>query len=123
MKAYADDLTLLSQSRDDHQSALSTVDNACRDLGLEVRPDKCVSYCFNGMKSLPRTIFSLSKGNTRNISSGPTKFLGETIGITTQLSKRAASEFLLEPSKCATLAALFHPECLNIPYLPHLHEK
>ena len=70
------------------------MDDACRDLGLEIRPDKCVSYCFNGEKPLPRTDFNLREGKTRNISSGPTKFLGETIGLSSTLSKRAATKKL-----------------------------
>ena len=68
------------------------MDDACRDLGLEIRPDKCVSYCFNGEKPLPRTDFNLREGKTRNISSGPTKYLGETIGLSPTLSKRAATK-------------------------------
>uniref|UniRef100_A0A1X7UX59 Reverse transcriptase domain-containing protein n=1 Tax=Amphimedon queenslandica TaxID=400682 RepID=A0A1X7UX59_AMPQE len=184
VKAYADDLTLISKSKVDHQSALKEVDNACRELGLEFRPDKCVSYCFDGEKPLPHTVFNLNDGKTRNISSGPTKFLGETIGLTPTLSKRAATKKItkklydalcaidsrpirgeykawiyksylapaiqfhlsvdkisagvtkkiqrratsllkkwLKIPRCATLAVLFHPEILNIPYLPHLLEK
>ena len=97
------DLTLISQCRADHQTALQTIDEARRDLGLEMCPDKSVSYCFDGEKSLPRTDFRLSAGNTRNISSGPTKFLGETISLVPSLTKGAASKkltkkFLSPPS-------------------------
>ena len=70
------------------------MDDACRDLGLEIRPDKCVSYCFDGEKPLPRTDFNLREGKTRNISSGPSKFLGETISLSPTLSKRAATKKL-----------------------------
>ena len=87
-KAYADDLTLLSVSKQDHQLALSSLSRSCQDLGFEIRPDKCVSYCFDGHKSLPRLSFSLIEGHTTNISVGPTKFLGETLGITPTQSKR-----------------------------------
>ncbi len=47
---YADDTTLLSASPEDHQTALRQVDSKCSDLGLEIRPDKCVSYDFDGRK-------------------------------------------------------------------------
>ena len=183
-KAYADDLTLLSVSKQDHQLALSSLSRSCQDLGFEIRPDKCVSYCFDGHKSLPRLSFSLIEGHTTNISVGPTKFLGETLGITPTQSKRLSSKKLsskvfealerinerpirgeykvwiyksyLIPSvsfnltvdrislatskkiqtkitsylkrwlklpRCATLASLFHPQVLNLPYLPHQLEK
>jgi hypothetical protein len=94
VKAYADDLTLISTTRPDHQAALHSIDNSCIDLGLEIRPDKCVSFCYDGEKPLPCTTFTLNARSTRNISSGPTKFLGETIGLTPTLTKRFASKKL-----------------------------
>ena len=71
-----------------HQSALTAVDEACLSLGLEIRPDKCISFCYDNANGKPlpqitsQITFSLTNGNTRNIASGPTKFLGETIGLT-----------------------------------------
>ena len=76
---YADDTTLLSASPEDHQTALRQVDSKCSDLGLEIRPDKCVSYVFDGQKLNSRTTFEVHHGSTRNITSAPTKFLGQTI--------------------------------------------
>jgi hypothetical protein len=184
VKAYADDLTYLSVSKDDHQLALTAISQSCQELDLEIRPDKCVTYCFDGQKPLPRMYFSLINGNTSNISTAPTKFLGETIGITLNTSKRLSAKKLssklfeivnkidirpirgeykvwiykcyLIPSvlfnltvdkismaatnkvqsrmasylkkwlklpRCATLSSLFHPDVLNLPYLPHQLEK
>ncbi len=169
VKAYADDLTIISNHKDAHQDILSIWDEA--SLSREIKPEKSISYCFDGQK-------------TRNISTGPTKFLGETIGLTLHQSRKAATVKLtkkvydvldkinarpirgeykvwiyksyLAPStqfhlavdrislnaikkiqcritsllkqwlripKCATLASLFHPESMNLPYLPHLLEK
>ena len=173
MKGYADDLTFLSVSKSDHQAGLTAISQSCQELGLEIRPDKCTSY---GQKPLPCTSFSLTDGYTTNISSAPTKFLGETLCITANQTKRLAVKRLcgkiydtlkkiderpirgeykvwiyksyLIPSvlfnitmdrsspstakkipsylkkwlklpRCATLSALFHPEVLNLPYLPH----
>ena len=63
-KAYADDLTLLSVSKQDHQLALSSLSRSCQDLGFEIRPDKCVSYCFDGHKSRGVAGSSLMVGPT-----------------------------------------------------------
>ena len=184
IKAYADDLSFFSLLRQDHQEGLLTISQSCSDLGLEIRPDKCTSYCYDGHRSLPRTTFSLIEGNTTNISTAPTKFLGKTIGITHTQTKRLSAKKLsnkiyevlrlidarpirgeykvwiyksyLIPSilfnltvdrislatsmkiqtkitsylkkwlklpRCATISALFHPEVLNLPYLPHQLEK
>ena len=128
--------------------------------------------------------FTLNNGQTSNVSSTPTKFLGETIGATPNQSKHLAGKKLcqmiysnlksiderpirgeykiwiykayLTPSirfnltvdrisqsivskiqtkitsylkkwlslpRCATLSSLFHPDVLNLPYIPHEHEK
>ena len=182
-KAYADDLTILSTSKSDHQLTLSSINGSCQDLGLEIRPDKCVSYCFDGQKPLARLSFQLLEGCTSNISTAPTKFSGETLGITPTMTKRFTGkklcskiydlltkinerpirgEYKVWIYKCylipsvlfnltvdkispatskkiqykitsylkkwiklprATLASLFHPDVLNLPYLPHQLEK
>ena len=127
---------------------------------------------------------AFSKGSTRNVASGSTKFLGHLLGKSLQASRQAASERIrkrvwdalklvdqrpvrdkykvwiyknyLAPSlffllaidaipesvtkslqssatrfnkkclnlrTCATPTAVFHPEVLNLPFLPHLREK
>lgn len=70
---------------------LSSINSSCQDLGFEIRPDKCVSYC---QKPLPCLSFQLLEGHTTNISIAPTKFLGETLGITPTLTKRLSSKKL-----------------------------
>ena len=42
-KAFADDLTLCSESLTEHQGVLTDLDNICKELGLTIRPNKCVS--------------------------------------------------------------------------------
>ena len=74
---YCDDITMLSSSPDAHQAALSDVDCKCTDLGLQVHPDKCASYMFNGKKTHNRTTFNLQQGTTRNITSALTKVFGQ----------------------------------------------
>ena len=75
---YTDDTTLISASPEDHQSMLKQVDRKCSDLGLEIQPDKCVSYVFGGQKINSRTTFEVHQGFTRNIC--PHQVLGQTIG-------------------------------------------
>ena len=182
--AYADDTTILSASPSAHQQALTQVNSKCLDLGLEIRPDKCVSFVFDGKKANKKKVFTIHQGSTRNISSAPTKFLGKTIGANPTITKTHAGKRITEklystlhnidqcpirgeykvwiykcyvvPSllsnltvdaitttaikklqtkatsylkrwlclpKCTTLAAVFHPEVCNLPYLPHAQEK
>ena len=89
---YADDTTILSKSPEEHQQALIEIDNKCSDLGLEIRPDKCVSLIFNGRSMNKQRTFKIHQGHTRNISSTPTKFLGQTIGITIASTRVHASK-------------------------------
>ena len=93
---YADDTTLLSTSPEDHQSALNDIDCKCSDLGLEIRPYKCVSYVFDGRKVNNRTTFKLHQGSTFNITSAPTKFLGQIIGATPTNTKLHSSKKITE---------------------------
>ena len=48
-----------------------------------------------------------------------------SVGVVKKIQCRVTSllKKWLKIPRCATLAALFHPEILNIPYLPHLLEK
>ena len=75
---YADDTTILSKSPEEHQQALTEINNKCSDLGLEIRPDKCVSLIFNGRSMNKQRTFKIHQGRTCNISSAPTKFLGQS---------------------------------------------
>ena len=45
-----------------------------------------------------------------------------SVGVVKKILTSLLKKWLKIP-RCATLAALFHPEILNIPYLPHLLEK
>ncbi len=89
-------ITMLSSSPDAHQAALSDVDRKCTDLGLQVRPDKCVSYIFDGKKTHNHTTFNLQQGTTHNITSAPTKFLGQTIGANAQTTKSLSAKKIIE---------------------------
>ena len=93
---YCDNITMLSSSPDAHQAALSDVDRKCTDLGLQVRPDKCVSYIFDGKRTRNRTIFNLQQGTTHNITSAPTKLLGQTIGANAQTTKSLSAKKITE---------------------------
>ena len=59
---------------------LQSIDKKAADLGLSFKPVKCVSYLFDGLKIIPQGI-SLSKGATRSIVEGETKFLGKIIDV------------------------------------------
>lgn len=87
---------MLSPSPDAHKAALSNVDRKCSDLGLQIHPDKCVSYIFDGKKTHNHTSFNLRQGPTRNFASAPTKFLGQTIGANPQTTKSLSTKKITE---------------------------
>ena len=88
LKGYADDVTLISTDLTIHTSVLQSIDKAA-DLDLSFKPVKCVSYLFDGLKIIPQGI-SLSKGATRSIVEGETKFLGKIIDVSISATKKVA---------------------------------
>ena len=50
VKGYADDVTLISNDLATHVSVLQAVDQKASDLDLSFKPQKCVSYLFDGSK-------------------------------------------------------------------------
>ena len=89
IKAFADDLTLINSSPSVHQQELSIIDSHCMDLDLEIRPDKCVSFVFDG-SSMKLSPFLLSAGSTTPIQIKPTKILGQMLGKDTKTTRSAA---------------------------------
>ena len=98
VKGFADDSTVISSSTEDHQRALHALAHFCTDLALTLKPPKCVSFVYDGRQVDKRTTFYLGDGKTRNIASGPTRFLGQTLCHTPlstaqEAGKRLSSEF------------------------------
>ena len=91
VKGFADDLTVISSTKEDHQNILSCIDSRCEDISLSIRPDKCHSLVFNGQKAVKKTSFLIGSGETQNICDHPTLFLGSTIGCNTTTSVKSAS--------------------------------
>ena len=96
VKGFADDLTVLSSSKGEHEDTLSDVNNKCKDIGLEIRADKCVSMVFDGHEVKKKIAFKVGSGLTRNITDGATKFLGSTFATSSQATKKQAGKILLE---------------------------
>ena len=93
-KAFADDLSVFSSSIKDHHSLLLAIDDKCSDLDLTLKPEKCVSIVFNGVKMDHTMSFPLKNGPTRNIANVPTKVLGKLMAVSTSQTKSAASSKL-----------------------------
>ena len=91
LKGYADFVTLISCDAEVHKSVLQTMDQKASDLDLTFKPSKCVSFVFDGSKVMPHGL-PLSKGSTRPITEGHTKFLGKLIDVTLSATKKAASK-------------------------------
>ena len=90
VKAFADDLSLIHSSPSVHQQELSAIDSHCLDLDLVIRPDKCVSFVFDGSSMKSSSSFSLSSGQSIPIHVKPTKILGQTIGKDPSTTRSAA---------------------------------
>ena len=67
LKAFADDLTVISSSKEDHQSALTKINSYCLDLGLTLKPFKCVSFVFDGKRANKSDTFFIGDGKSINI--------------------------------------------------------
>jgi len=94
-KAYADDATLISTSEEVHTKVLKEVDLKASDIGLKLKPSKCVSLLFNGTRFCSTGI-SLSGGTTKTILDGPTKFLGKLIGVSAHTTKVASGKAIFD---------------------------
>ena len=54
-----------------------TISDSCQELDLMLKPPKCISLVFDGKKMVKSASFQVGSGSTRNITTGPTKFLGQ----------------------------------------------
>ena len=52
VKAYADDLSIISGSLEEHTETVQTINQLSREIDLMIRPDKCVTLVFDGKKIL-----------------------------------------------------------------------
>ena len=95
-KAYADDLSIISGSLEEHTETVQTVDQLSREIDLVIRPDKCVTIVFDGKKIIKNHRIELTDGWTRSISEGATKFLGATIATSRQSTASTAKKQLEE---------------------------
>ena len=87
-------MTLISNDLDTHASVLQMVDQRAGDLDLSFKPQKCVSYIFNGSKLLQQGL-PLSKGTTQPITEGGTKFLGKLVDVSLSATKKAADKRMI----------------------------
>jgi len=85
-KCFADDLTVISNTVDLHQQALTSLVLKAADICFEFQPLKCVSLHFNGDRVVPTTEFSMSN------SISCSRFLGMTIGTSPTVTCKLASD-------------------------------
>ena len=104
VKAFADDLTIINIDQQVHKQALSEIDKKCADLDLHIRPDKCITFSFNGSKEDKAFTVSLQEGATRNISKDGAKFLGKILMGTPSSSCTKSSITLLTRFRCSLQA-------------------
>ena len=96
LKAFADDLTIISIDKDKHRDALQHLDFCALDLDLEIRADKCYSLLISSGKCTRGYNVALHSGHTQDLSSSSvgTKFLGRVVAGTERLTKSLASSNL-----------------------------
>ena len=76
-KDFADNLSVISANKANHQSTLDTIQHRSASFDLILKPPKCLSYCFSGKSSVPDLCFRLGDNHTVNVSTKPAKFLME----------------------------------------------
>ena len=96
MKAFADDLTLLSADKDKHRTGLAKLDECALDLDLELRADKCYSLSIVCLKCVKDYTVELRSGHTKALSSEGTKFLGSYVTNSQKSTVALASSTLLQ---------------------------
>ena len=96
VKGFSDDITVISKSSKDHSETLFKISRACSDLDLVLKPPKCVSYVYNGKKIVKDATFQIGSGQTRNISTGPTKILGHILGATSKATTHESGKKLVQ---------------------------
>ena len=74
---------------------MSEIDSKAREIGLLLKPSKCVSLLYDGSKFLSKGI-SLIGGTTKSILEGPTKFLGKLIDVSVHSTKIAAGKSIID---------------------------
>jgi len=94
IKSYADHVTLISCDFNVHKSVLHLIDLKATDLDLSFKPHKCISFLFDGAKVCTQGL-PLSRGTTRSITKGHTKFLGKIIDVSLSTTKKAASKHIV----------------------------
>ena len=77
-----------------HSSALKIIDQKASSLDLNLKPEKCVSFLYDGKDIDKRSTFSLSHVSTRNISVAPWKVLGHILAVSPTGSRKASAKRL-----------------------------
>ena len=94
VKGFADDMMVISPNISAHSSALKIIDQKASSLDLNLKPEKCVSFLYDGKDIDKRSTFSLSHGSTRNISVAPWKVLGHILAVSPTGSRKASAKRL-----------------------------
>ena len=90
VKAYADDVTLISDSLKAHVSVWQQVDQRPTDFVLSFKPSKCIFYLFDSY-SHQKEGFQLPGGFTRSKTEGGTKCLGKSLELSLVLATTKAT--------------------------------
>lgn len=94
---YADDTALITNSAENHQNLTNLFHAKTREIGLTIRPDKCISWCVSNKKIGTFTV-KIGEDNSRSLTTKPEKYLGvlHSIDGKEEVSKLFLKEFRLK---------------------------
>ena len=83
---------MFSSSREVHVAAVQSIHKHCSDLAFALKSSNCVSFGYDSKEVLNSATctFPIGDGSTRNISTGPTKFLGHTVSYNLRATAKAS---------------------------------
>ena len=99
VKAFADDLTIITSNYSDHKKTLCSIDSHCLEVDLMLRPEKCITMSYTGSQFDTKASVHLSGGSTVNIIKKPAKMLGRLIKQSNRSTCSQASQQLLSHFK------------------------
>ena len=91
VKGYADDLTVISTSPVELQETVNLVEVRCKDVCLNIRPDKCYSLVYDGKAATRFPCITASGGSITSIVEKSTTFLGSIVACNSKSRKKVAN--------------------------------
>jgi hypothetical protein len=93
-KAYADDISIISSNTQDHKACLDEFSSKAADLDFILKPEKCASILFDGLRIDKKSTIPIYSSHTQNIATSPWKILGHLISPSLTKQKKVSKKKL-----------------------------